>query len=86
MEYLNDRYISKDIDKAENYYTETILIADLWQVYAKVKAENAVFKSDIFDKNIDHFLKNIGNFDTEKIKHNFNMEGFRSLMKKILTR
>ena len=86
MEYLNDRDISKDIDKAENYCAETILTADLWQLYAKDKAENAIFKSDIFDKNIEHFLKNIGNFDTEKIKHNFNMEGFRSLMKKILTR
>jgi hypothetical protein len=86
MEYLNERDINKDIGKAENYYAKTILSKDLWQLYAKVKAENAVFKSDIFDKNNEHFLKNIGNFDTEKIKHNFNMEGFRSLMKKILTR
>ena len=85
MEYLNDRYISKDIDKAENYYTETILIADLWQVYANVKAENADFKNDIFNKNINYLLDNVGNFDSEKIKHNFSMEGFPPLMKKIYT-
>ena len=86
IENLNDRnIISKDIDEAENYDADTVLTPDLWQVYANVKAENADFKSDIFNKNIDHLLENIGNFDSEKIKHNFNMEGFPPLMKKIYT-
>ena len=76
---------SKDIDEAENYDADTVLTPDLWQVYANVKAENADFKSDIFNKNIDHLLENIGNFDSEKIKHNFNMDGFPPLMKNILT-
>ena len=35
--------------KQKIYCAETILTADLWQLYAKDKAENAVFKSDIFD-------------------------------------
>jgi hypothetical protein len=86
IENLNDRnIISKDIDEAENYDADTVLTPDLWQVYANVKAENADFKSDIFNKNIDHLLENIGNFDSEKIKHNFNMDGFPPLMKNILT-
>ena len=86
IENLNDRnIISKDIDEAENYDADTVLTPDLWQVYANVKAENADFKSDIFNKNIDHLLENIGNFDSEKIKHNFNMDGFPTLMKNILT-
>ena len=86
IENGNDRnIISKDIDEAENYDADTVLTPDLWQVYANVKAENADFKSDIFNKNIDHLLENIGNFDSEKIKHNFNMDGFPPLMKNILT-
>ena len=87
IENVNDRniIISKDIDEAENYDADTVLTPDLWQVYANVKAENADFKNDIFNKNINYLLDNVGNFDSEKIKHNFSMEGFPPLMKKIYT-
>ena len=86
IENGNDRnIISKDIDEAENYDADTVLTPDLWQVYANVKAENADFKNDIFNKNINYLLDNVGNFDSEKIKHNFSMEGFPPLMKKIYT-
>ena len=87
IENVNDRNIivSKDIDEAENYDADTVLTPDLWQVYANVKAENADFKNDIFNKNINYLLDNVGNFDSEKIKHNFSMEGFPPLMKKIYT-
>ena len=87
IENVNDRniIISKDIDEAENYDADTVLSPDLWQVYANVKAENADFKNDIFNKNINYLLDNVGNFDSEKIKHNFSMEGFPPLMKKIYT-
>jgi hypothetical protein len=87
IENVNDRniIISKDIDEAENYDADTVLSPELWQVYANVKAENADFKNDIFNKNINYLLDNVGNFDSEKIKHNFSMEGFPPLMKKIDT-
>ncbi len=87
IENVNDRniIISKDIDEAENYDADTVLSPELWQVYANVKAENADFKNDIFNKNINYLLDNVGNFDSEKIKHNFSMEGFPPLMKKIYT-
>ena len=86
IENGNDRnIISKDIDEAENYDADTVLTPTLLQVYSNVKAENADFKSDIFNKNINYLLDNVGNFDSEKIKHNFSMEGFPPLMKKIYT-
>ncbi len=87
IENVNDRniIISKDIDEAENYDADTVLSPELWQVYANVKAENADFKNDIFNKNINYLLDNVGNFDSEKIPHCFKTNGYSPLMKNIFT-
>jgi len=86
IQNLNDKFIiSNDITEAENYDADTVLTPELLEIYSKIKQENRDFKINIFNKNIDNLYDNVGNFDTIKLSHTFNMKDFDPLMKNILS-
>ena len=86
IQNLNNRFlISNDITEAENYDADIILTPELFELYSKIKEENRDFKINIFNKNIDNLYDNVGNFDTIKLSHTFNMKDFDPLMKNILS-
>ena len=86
IQNLNDKFIiSNDITEAENYDADTLLTPELLEIYSKIKQENRDFKINIFNKNIDNLYDNVGNFDTIKLSHTFNMKDFDPLMKNILS-
>jgi hypothetical protein len=86
IQNLNDKFIiSNDITEAENYDADTVLTTELLEIYSKIKQENRDFKINIFNKNIDNLYDNVGNFDTIKLSHTFNMKDFDPLMKNILS-
>ena len=86
IQNLNDKFIiSNDITEAENYDADTVLTPEVLEIYSKIKQENRDFKINIFNKNIDNLYDNVGNFDTIKLSHTFNMKDFDPLMKNILS-